>query len=434
MSTASERTIQALDQVVKDVPIGTDLALVHLLWAMLSGAFLHSRGAVFGALQWSGFSPCQIRRSWQALWRGSWNIEQLIQSWREYVLSHTAWQPRSYEGYMPQSIDVTAFWRPRLQGWRGKFFYRLANRAIKGVGLALIAQVGNLGGQRIALLEHIICAGQGMSDQALKHQALQWASDHLAKHEVAIHDAGASVADMQEAHMKRYVVRTDLNGTARRDHLPARKPQGRPPEYGQKVRPLPRSWKNRIIAATKPDFRTSFPFDGRTVGVKGWRNLVRTDQKVAVDNETFFILVFSDPLYRNPLLLSTNIVAQPASIFCLYLDRWPVEQIPLAAKQMLGLHRQFVSAEASCLRLPALALLAGNILTFLAAALPTFPTGFWDRQPKKTPGRLRRVLAQTDFSKEYGCHGQLRKKESVTDHLPKGVQAHRRHKAIWLPV
>jgi hypothetical protein len=434
MSTASERTIQALEQVVKDVPVGTDLALVHLLWAMVSGAFLHSRGAVFGALQWSGFSPCQIRRSWQALWQGSWSIEQLIESWRAYALNRTAWQARSYEGYTPQSIDMTAFWRPRLQGWTGKFFYRLANRAIKGVGLALIAQVGNLGGQRIPLLKHMICAGQGLSDQALKQQALQWASDHLGEHEVAIHDAGASVADMQQAHMKRYVVRTDLNCSARRNHLPARKPRGRPPEYGQKVRPLPRHWKNRTIAATKPDFSTSFQFDGRTVGVKGWRNLVRIDQKVAVDNETFSIWVFSDPLYRKPLVLSTNIVAQPASIFCLYLDRWPVEQIPLAAKQMLGLHRQFVSAEASCLRLPALALLAGNILTFLAAALPALPTGFWDRQPKKTPGRLRRVLAQTDFSKEYRCTGQLRKKESATAHLPKGVQAHRRHKAILLPI
>ena len=434
MSTASERTIQALEQVVKDVPVGTDLALVHLLWAMVSGAFLHSRGAVFGALQWSGFSPCQIRRSWQALWQGSWSIEQLIESWRAYVLSRTAWQARRYEGYTPQSIDVTAFWRPRLQGWTGKFFYRLANRAIKGVGLALIAQVGNLGGQRLPLLKHMICAEQGVSDQTLKHQALQWASDHLGEHEIAIHDAGASVADMQQAHMKRYVVRTDLNCSARRHHLPARKPRGRPPEYGQKVRPLPRHWKNRTIAATKPDFTTSFPFDGRTVGVKGWRNLVRIDQKVAVDNETFAILVFNDPLYRKPMVLSTNIVAQPQSIFCLYLDRWPIEQIPLAAKQMLGLHRQFVSAEASCLRLPALALLAGNILTFLAAALPALPTGFWDRQPKKTPGRLRRLLAQTDFSKEYACAGQLRKKESVTDHLPKGIQAHRRHKAILLPI
>lgn len=339
---------------------------------MLSGAFLHSRGAVFGALQWSGFSPCQIRRSWQALRQGSWSIEQLIESWRAYVLNCAAWQPRSYEGYTPQSIDVTAFWRPRLQGWTGKFFYRLANRAIKGVGLTLIAQVGNLGGQRILLLKHMICAGQGTSDQALKQQALQWACAHLGEHEVAIHDAGASVADMQQVHMKRYVVRMDLNCSARHNHLPARKPRGRPPEYGQKVRPLPRHWKNRTIVATKPDFSTSFQFNGRTVGVKSWHNLVRIDQKVAVDNETFSILVFNDPLYRKPLVLGTNLVAKPASIFCLYLDRWPVEQIPLAAKQMLGLHRQFVSAETSCLRLPALALLAGNILTFLAAALPAF--------------------------------------------------------------
>lgn len=172
--------------------------------------------------------------------------------------------------------------------------------------------------------------------------------------------------------MKRYVVRMDLNCSARHNHLPARKPRGRPPEYGQKVRPLPRHWKNRTIVATKPDFSTSFQFNGRTVGVKSWHNLVRIDQKVAVDNETFSILVFNDPLYRKPLVLGTSLVAKPASIFCLYLDRWPVEQIPLAAKQMLGLHRQFVSAETSGLRLPALALLAGNILTFLAAALPAF--------------------------------------------------------------
>jgi len=28
-------------------------------------------------------------------------------------------------------------------------------------------------------------------------------------------------------------------------------------------------------------------------------------------------------------------------------------------------------------------LLTGNILTYLAATLPPFPTGFWDRHPKK---------------------------------------------------
>lgn len=53
---------------------------------------------------------------------------------------------------------------------------------------------------------------------------------------------------------------------------------------------------------------------------------------------------------------------------------------------MLGLHRQFVFAPVSCQRLPELALLAGNILTYLAATLPPIPTGFWDRHPKKRLG------------------------------------------------
>ena len=46
-----------------------------------------------------------------------------------------------------------------------------------------------------------------------------------------------------------------------------------------------------------------------------------------------------------------------------------IEQLPLAAKQMIGAHRQFVSASESCQRLPELALLAGSILTYLAATL-----------------------------------------------------------------
>ncbi|MCO5205569.1 MAG: hypothetical protein M9928_11085 [Anaerolineae bacterium] len=59
----------------------------------------------------------------------------------------------------------------------------------------------------------------------------------------------------------------------------------------------------------------------------------------------------------------------PLTIFCLYRNRWPVEQIPLVAKQMLSLHRQFVCP--GVLRsLPELALLIANILTYLVTVLP----------------------------------------------------------------
>ena len=99
------------------------------------------------------------------------------------------------------------------------------------------------------------------------------------------------------------------------------------------------------------------------------------------------IFGFFDPRYRAPLILGANFDASAATIYHLYLDRWPVEQLPLAAKQMIGLHRHFVSNFTCCWRLPELALLAGNMLTHVAMLLPVIPTGFWDRRPKKTPGR-----------------------------------------------
>ena len=62
-----------------------------------------------------------------------------------------------------------------------------------------------------------------------------------------------------------------------------------------------------------------------------------------------------------------------------------VEQLPLAAKQMLGLKRAFVFNPEAVYRLPELALLTGNILTYLAVTLPAIPSGFWDVSPKKHP-------------------------------------------------
>ncbi len=144
--------------------------------------------------------------------------------------------------------------------------------------------------------------------------------------------------------------------------------------------------------------------------------------------ETFSIWVFFDPLYTDPLVLGTNLSLQPLSIFGLYQDRGPVGQVPLVAKQMLGLHRQLVFATESCQRLPELAMLVGNVLSYLALVLPPMPTGFWDRCPQKTTGRLRRRLARAHFPKVALNHRQIRKKNSVTAHLPKGIAAHRRQK------
>ncbi len=96
-----------------------------------------------------------------------------------------------------------------------------------------------------------------------------------------------------------------------------------------------------------------------------------------------------------------------------------MEHPPLAAKQIIGLHRQFIFAPESCFRLPELALLAGNVLTYLAAVLPPIPTSYWDRRPQATPGRLRRLLARADFPNLAHWPPQLRKSARFPPICPK---------------
>ncbi len=429
MTTASEQTIQLIEEIVNEVPVGTNLGLTHLMWAMMSGAFLKSRGAIFTALLAIGLTTEPIRRSWSALRYGVWNIDELILKWGGIVARKEEWRANSYEGYYPIAGDLIIFWRPHLSGWVGKFYCGMTGRTEKGVGFGVIVAVGEIQGHRIPILRKIIRAKDGeMDDKHLKERTLEYASKYLKINEVFIHDAGVTVKNAQEASISLFVVRMPRNCTARRNTLPSRKNRGRPAEYGRYVRPLSRKYKNKKISASKPDFKASFEHEGRTIYVKGWNSLVRSDQKVADTKETFSILVFEDPAYNKPLVLGYNFEAQPETIFSLYLDRWPVEQIALAAKQMIGMGRQFVFATMSVQRLPELIMLAGNMLTNLAAILPPLSTGFWDRNPKNTPGRLRRVLSREGFPKDHVFNGRVREKRSATDHLPKGVEGHRRVK------
>lgn len=385
MSIAISQTIHVLQIIVQTVPMGTNLALLQLMWTILNGSFLQSRGGIFPALKASGFTPEESRRIWGAFRHGVWRINECINQWHSYVLAEGRWQSHSYEGYRPVAIDWTAIWRYKLKGWSGKLFNSLVGRAMCGVGFGLVCQVGQVDGQRMPLLRQIIrTSRKDRSEAKLKADTLRWVKHHLDGSEVAIIDAGVEISDMQAIDMPRYVIRMALNCTGRRNYLPQYKGRGCRPKWGERVRPLPRSHSEHLLEATPPDRCETIHFEGRDIEVHGWVDLILPMYKPGKSPATFTIWVFFDPLYQTPLVLGTNLTqAQPLTIFCLYLDRWPVEQIPLVAKQMLGLHRQFVFASESCCRLPELAFLLGNILTYLAATLPPLPTGFWDRRPKK---------------------------------------------------
>ena len=261
---------------------------------------------------------------------------------------------------------------------------------------------------------------------AIVHQVAK----NLADDEMPVLDAGFKIRQLQAADLARYVVRLAHNFTGRRNELPDPKGIGRPPEYGAIVRPLARTRNGQFIPATPPDRMETWTENDLEFQATFWDGLVLPDVKVDPDHPTFHVAAIYDPRFRDPWLLACPLRLSGAALRGLYRDRWPVEQIPLAAKQMLGGVRQFVSAVESCQRLPELNLLAGAMVTYLAATLPAVPTGFWDRHPKPTPGRLRRLLIRTPFPKNYPLPRQLRKKNSVFAHLPKGIQGHRRTKPV----
>jgi len=410
--------------LTKGLPIGTNLALLQFIWMLVSGALLPHRGAIFPALKSIGLSDQATRRAWAAFRGGVWQMAILLRLWQEQIEGLPGWQVHRHEGYRAITVDVTAFWRPALENCPSKHYHPGANRALPAVIFGVVGEVGEIGGQRMACprtFERV--HPKDPSETRLWRDLLRCVRRRLALDEVAVMDAGVKVSDVQEAGLERFVLRLATNFTACRNQAVAYSGRGRKPVYGEKVRPLPRSRKGKQIAATPPDRLETWKEDGVAMRAEIWENLVLPGVVPRPEADNFNVYAIYDPAYTTPWLLATPLKLKAATVKAMYQDRWPVEQIPLSAKQMVGAHRQFVHADESIQRLPELALLAGSILSYLAATAPAAPTGFWDRLPRRTPGRFRRMLMGKPFPQSYPLPDQLRKKASVTGHLPKGILA-----------
>ncbi|MGE3540644.1 MAG: hypothetical protein AB7N91_24790 [Candidatus Tectimicrobiota bacterium] len=81
MSSILYRINGFLSHVVADVPMGTNLGLFHLLWMLLSGRLLQSRGAVMPGLADVGRAAAAARRAWAALAYGRWHTARLLAAW-----------------------------------------------------------------------------------------------------------------------------------------------------------------------------------------------------------------------------------------------------------------------------------------------------------------------------------------------------------------
>jgi hypothetical protein len=427
MPTVVYRVTHLLSSLLEPLPIGTNLGLFHVLFMLMSGRLLESRGAVVPGLAALGLAPPAVRRAWAALAYGHWETAPLVTRWQQHVQAEGRWQPSQHGGYRPVACDLVGFFRPRLQGCVTKHYLAAAGKALPAMVVGIAARVGVVGQQRVALPCRMLRADpDDPSEAALQRRLLTETGRELADDEVLVCDGGFPLSQVLEAGVSRFLVRGAKNFTARRANLPEYSGKGRPYTYGEVVRPLPRTHKGRTIAATPCDREKTWQEDGYRVRACFWENLVLREGKPG--DPTFTCIVIHDPRYSEPLLLVTNLALGGATALALYQDRWPIEQVPLSGKQMLGAHRQYLFADESRQRLPELALLAGSMLTYGAASSPAVPTGFWDRRPKATPGRLRRLLSQAPIPEDAALPGRMRKKASVTAHLPKGVAGHRRRR------
>ncbi len=152
-------------------------------------------------------------------------------------------------------------------------------------------------------------------------------------------DAGVKISDLQEAQIERYVLHLATNFTARRNVLPQHAGKGRKPVYGQRIRPLERHYKDKTLAKSLPEREETWNEAGRSLRAEIWEGVVLPDVTPDEQAKTFNVYAIYDPAYTTPWLLATPLKLKADTVKAIYQDRWPVEQIPLSAKQMVGAHR-----------------------------------------------------------------------------------------------
>jgi hypothetical protein len=421
------RITSLLSTLLLPLPIGTNLALFHLLWMLMSGRLLESRGAIIPALAALGLAPDAVRRAWAAFAYGRWTTALLLTRFQQALAAEALWQPLQVGPYRPVAADLTAFFRPRLHGCSTKHYHPALGKEAPAIPLGVLARVGQVAGQRVPIVALLVRpSGAAPGTKPLQEQLLLQSGAVLGAQELLVVDAGFPLSQVQAAGVTAYLVRAAKNFVARRATLPDYKGRGRRPTRGARVRPLPRCRKGRVLPATPPDREEVWEENGVRVRARFFEELVRSDGFPG--DPTFTCIVIEHPRYHQPLVLLTNQPMSGAESLLLYRARWAVEQVPLAAKQMLGSQRQYVFGAESRERLPELALLAGSLLTYVAATTEAIPTGFWDRRAQPTGGRLRRQLCRMAIPESAALPAGMRKKASVTEHLPKGVLGHRRQK------
>ncbi len=449
---AEERILSLIEQMMVVVPKGTALGLCDLMSAMLSGYFIESGGAVMPAVE--AFLRQEIedederaarsRRAAKALTYGRYNLKELMDKLQEIVEAEGLWEALRVQGYRVVPVDGTAYRRAAVKKLASKAYFSDANRAVPAVPIGMIATVGEVNGHRVALLKNAVVTDIKTNDRvADKKEVYRMVAGCLEEDEISVFDAGFRLVEAAEAGLERCVLRLALNCTFGKTpgKIPERTSAKGPTPTQYKadiVRPLERTHaENTLAADPAAEICTITDALGAEIKVHIWHEVyflerhlkkVLENKKSALRKRALKVMAIYHPAYEKPLLIGTFVLAlEPAAGCEIYGVRWSVEGLPQTGKYILsgGRGTHYVHHPTAMQRLPTLSLIFGSLLKYAAATLPPFRTGFWDRKPKPTYGRLLRYLRKVGLA----LSAQLFKKASATAHLPVGYEAIRLAKA-----
>jgi len=443
---AEVRILSLIEQMMDVVPKGTALGLCDLISAMLSGYFIESGGAVMPAVE--AFLRQEVedeeeraarsRRAAKSLTYGSYNLKELIDKLREIVGEEGVWKPSIVQGYRVVPVDGTAYRRAAVKKLESKAYFSDTNRAVPAEPIGMIATVGEVNGQRVALLKNVVVTNVKTNDSAAdKKELYRLVEAGLEKDEISVFDAGFKLVEAAQAGIKRCVIRLASNCTFGKTfgEIPERaSTKGRiPTRYkAEIVRPLERTHGEKTIPADPANEICTITDElGQKMEVHIWNKVyflerhlenVEESKKDDLRQMPIKVMAIYHPAYDNPLLIGTPVLSlEPVAGYKIYGLRWPVEGLPQTGKYILsgGGGTHYVHHPTAMQRLPTLSLVFGSLLKYVAATLPPFRTGFWDRKLKPTYGRLLQHLKKVGIS----LSEQLFKKASATAHLPVGYEA-----------
>ncbi len=449
---AEKRILSLIEQMMDVVPKGTALGLCDLISAMFSGYFIESGGAVMPAVEAflrqesedEAERAARSRRAAKALTYGSYNLQELMGQLQAIVEAAGLWKPIIVQGYRVVPVDGTAYRRAAVKKLASKAYFSDANRAVPAVPIGMIGTVGTVNGHRLALLKNVVVTDvtthESMAD---KKELYRLAAECIEADELGVFDAGFKLVEAAEAGIEQCVIRLALNCTFGKTpgQIPERtSAKGPTPTQYQAdiVRPLERTHGENTLTADPADEICTITDElGTESEVPLWQSVyflerhlkkVPENKKSALRQMPIKVMAFYHPAYAKPLLIGTFVLAlAPTAGAEVYATRWSIEGLPQTGKYILsgGGGTHYVHHPMAMQRLPALSLIFGSLLKYVAATLPPFRTGFWDRQLKPTYGRLLRHLKKVGLA----LSKQLFKKASVTAHLPVGYDAIRLAKA-----